>query len=289
MRRSEEEASHLERSRISFSKMHGLGNDFVIIDAVRQSVNLSPEEIRLLADRHFGVGCDQVLLVERAARAPADFRYRIFNSDGSEAEQCGNGARCFTRFVLDQGLTSKKSLALETRGGMVLTRLEDDGEVTVQMAIPDFDPAAVPFVAERAAAVYAVEVNGEVIELQVVSMGNPHAVLLVDDVSTAPVQRLGPLLERHERFPRRVNVGFMQVIDDTRIRLRVYERGVGETLACGSGACAAVAAGRQRGLLAERVLVELPGGRLSVRWPGPGQPVELTGPATEVYEGTIAL
>jgi len=275
--------------KISFSKMHGLGNDFVIIDAVRQPLDLSPEQARLIADRHFGIGCDQVLLVEPPSRTDADFRYRIFNPDGTEAEQCGNGARCFVRFVLDRGLTRKTSLVLETRGGLVGARLEDGNTVTVQMGIPSFEPASVPFIAEHAASTYRVDVDGETVELQVVSMGNPHAVLLVDDVASAPVQRLGRLLERHERFPRRVNVGFMEVIDRARIRLRVYERGTGETLACGSGACAAVAAGRQRGMLAERVLVELPGGRLHIHWPGPGESVELTGPATHVYEGTIAL
>jgi len=274
---------------IAFSKMHGLGNDFVIIDAIRQPVRLSAEQIRLLADRHFGVGCDQVLLVERAEDKGADFRYRIFNADGTEAEQCGNGARCFARFVRDHGLTDKTSLVLETRAGPVRVQVEDGDLFTVDMGAPDFEPAAVPFLAGARAPTYRIDVGGESVELQAVSMGNPHAVIVVDDVVSAPVGRLGPLLERHERFPRRVNVGFMEILDRTHIRLRVFERGSGETLACGSGACAAVAAGRQRGLLDERVLVELPGGKLFVRWPGPGSSVTLTGPATLVFQGKIEL
>jgi diaminopimelate epimerase len=279
----------LETAVVSFSKMHGLGNDFVVIDAVGQALSLTPGQVQLLADRHFGVGCDQVLVVERPSRPEADFGYRIYNADGSEAEQCGNGARCFVRFVRDRGLTAKTSVVLETVAGLVRTEVEDGNLITVEMGVPDFEPSAVPFRAERSAPSYRLEAGGESVELQALSMGNPHAVILVDDVMSAPVGRLGPLIERHERFPRRVNVGFMEVADGAHIRLRVYERGSGETLACGSGACAAVAAGRQRGLLDERVLVELPGGKLFVRWPGPGRPVSLTGPATHVFEGKIEL
>jgi diaminopimelate epimerase len=274
---------------IPFSKMHGLGNDFVLIDAVRHPVSLTPEQIRFLADRHTGIGCDQLLVAEPARDARADFRYRIFNADGSEAEQCGNGARCFARFVRDHGLTDKDRLVLETRGGLLHTQLLDGNLVTVEMGIPRLEAAAVPFITQAPGPVYTLDVDGGQIEINVVSMGNPHAVLLVDDVTRAAVERLGPLIERHERFPQRVNVGFMEIEDRAHIRLRVYERGAGETLACGSGACAAVVAGRQRGLLDDRVSVELPGGHLLIQWEGDGQSVAMTGPATLVFEGTIAL
>lgn len=274
---------------IAFSKMHGLGNDFVVIDAVNQAFLPAPALVKRLADRHTGIGFDQLLLVEPATRAGADFRYRIFNADGSEAEQCGNGARCFVRFVREHGLTDKDELTLETRSGPIRARIEDGNLVSVEMAVPAFDPAAVPFVAETRAPVYPLQVGGATVELRVVSMGNPHAVILVEDATAAPVAALGAAIAAHERFPQGVNVGFMEVLDRLNVRLRVYERGSGETLACGSGACAAVAAGRQAGLLEDRVLVELPGGRLLIQWPGEGHPVRMTGPATHVFEGTLRL
>lgn len=274
---------------LEFAKMHGLGNDFVVIDALTQPVRLTNEQVRLLADRRLGIGCDQVLLVEAPRVPEADFRYRIFNADGGEVEMCGNGARCFARFVRDNGLTTKDRLAVETLAGIVRLELEPDGQVTVDMGVPQFEPARIPFVAPAQATRYALEVGDETVEIGAVSMGNPHAVLRVADVASAPVARLGPPIERHTRFPRRVNVGFMQVIDPARIRLRVFERGAGETPACGTGACAAVAVGRIQGLLAERVTVELPGGTLVVSWGGTGQPVRMTGPATRVFDGRIEL
>ncbi|MBK8164242.1 MAG: diaminopimelate epimerase [Gammaproteobacteria bacterium] len=269
--------------------MHGLGNDFVIIDAVTRPVALTHEQIRFLADRHTGVGCDQLLMVEPATDARADFRYRIFNADGSESGQCGNGARCFARFVRERGLTAKDQLVLETSSGLLRTQLLDGNLVTVDMGAPRLEPSAVPFVTEQTGPIYSLEVGGDRIEICAVSMGNPHAVLLVEDVTSAPVDRLGPLIEHDAHFPQRVNVGFMEVQDRAHIRLRVFERGAGETLACGSGACAAVVAGRLRGLLDERVAVELPGGSLFVQWGGDGASVAMTGPATLVFEGTIAL
>jgi diaminopimelate epimerase len=275
--------------KLQFTKMHGLGNDFVVLDAMNQRVQLDADQIRFLADRHFGVGCDQLLLVEPSPDTAADFRYRIFNADGREVEQCGNGARCFARFVRDQGLTDKDRITVETRAGLIELRLETDGQVTVDMGRPRFDPADIPFQAERAAAEYRLEASGEVVELGAVSLGNPHAVIEVADVTRAPVDTLGPAIERHKRFPNRVNVGFMEVVDPAHIRLRVYERGVGETLACGSGACAAVAVGRARNRLGDRVHVELPGGHLVVSWRGEGYPVMMTGPATRVFEGRIEL
>jgi diaminopimelate epimerase len=275
--------------QIPFTKMHGLGNDFVVIDAIRHRLAFDEEKIRRLADRHFGVGCDQVLLVESPTRPGVDFRYRIFNSDGGEVEQCGNGARCFARFVRDRGLTDKEEIVVETAAGVIVPRLEADGQVTVNMGVPNFEPAQVPFEAPRRAPLYALEIGGETVELGVLSLGNPHAVQVVKDVERAPVRTQGPLIERHGRFPRRVNAGYLQVIDRGRVRLRVWERGAGETLACGSGACAAVASGRVRGLLDATVKVELPGGALHIRWEGEGEPVWMTGPAITVYEGTIDL
>jgi diaminopimelate epimerase len=274
---------------VSFTKMHGLGNDFVVFDGVSQTIGLTPERVRHIADRRLGVGCDQVLLVERPHSREADFRYRIFNADGGEVEQCGNGARCFARFVRDHRLTTKDEIAVETLAGVIYPRIEADGQVTVNMGVPRFEPREVPFDAPARRAVYDLNVNGTDIEVSVLSMGNPHAVQRVDDVDRAPVATQGPLIERHPRFPKRVNAGFMQVVDRARIRLRVYERGAGETLACGTGACAAVVAGRARGWLDERVRVELPGGALSVAWRGEGEPVWKTGPATTVFEGSIDL
>jgi diaminopimelate epimerase len=273
----------------TFTKMHGLGNDFVVFDATRQPIALTPEKIRRLADRRFGVGCDQVLVIEPATRADADFRYRIYNADGGEVEQCGNGARCMLRFVRDKGLTQKTEIAVETLGGVIRPRLEPDGQVTVNMGVPQFDPRAVPFDAPTRQDVYGLSVDGQNIELSVLSMGNPHAVIVVADVERAPVATQGPLIEGHARFPRRVNVGYLQVVDRAHIRLRVYERGAGETLACGSGACAAVVAGRQRGLLDDKVTVALRGGELRIAWTGEGEPVWMTGPATAVFEGDVDL
>src|SRR3989344_3757224 len=272
---------------IPFTKMHGAGNDFVVFDGVTRPVPLTPEKIRRLADRHFGIGCDQVLLVERPTASGADFRYRIFNADGGEVEQCGNGARCFVRFVRDKRLTAKDEIAVETLAGMIYPRLEPGGGVN--MGVPRFEPVEVPFEAGARENVYDLEVDGRTVSVSVLSMGNPHAVQLVPDVDAAPVNTQGPQIERHARFPRRVNAGYMQIVDRRHIRLRVYERGAGETLACGSGACAAAVAGRQRGLLDDKVEVKLPGGTLRVSWAGEGQPVWMTGPAITVFEGTIDL
>ena len=272
-----------------FSKMQALGNDFVVIDAINQVVSLSAEQIRFIADRHFGVGCDQLLLVEAADRPGVDFRYRIFNSDGGEVEQCGNGARCFVRFVHDKGLTQKNPITVSTNTGIIELTEQEDGQVTVNMGIPRFEPKDIPFIAEQKSDRYEVALPSQTVEIGAVSMGNPHAVLLVDDVRQAPVNQLGPLLESHNRFPRRVNVGFMQIIDTLNINLRVFERGVGETRACGTGACAAVAVGRKWGLLQERVNVNLPGGQLMIQWAGEGEPVWMTGPAESVFEGRISI
>ncbi len=274
---------------VKFTKMHGLGNDFVVIDAISQPVALSTEQVKFIADRHFGVGCDQVLLIERPSSPGVDFSYRIYNADGGEVEQCGNGARCFARFVRDRGLTAKNELVVETMCGLIRPRIEADGQVSVEMGVPRTHPKDIPFVAEAESLSYAVTVNGRNVDLSVVSMGNPHAVLRVEDASRASVAELGPLLESHASFPARVNVGFMEVVDRSHIRLRVYERGVGETLACGTGACAAVVAGRRQGWLDEMVAVDLPGGRLLVSWQGPSEPVWMTGPAARVFEGSIEL
>ena len=274
---------------LKFTKMHGAGNDFVVLDGVRQKIELSPEQLRLLADRHFGVGCDQILLVEKARRADADFRYRIFNADGGEVEQCGNGARCFVRFVYGQKLTHKREIVVEAKGGLISPRLEDDGRVTVDMGTPIFDAALIPFNGDSGAVSVPLEVAGETLEASVLSMGNPHAVQVVEDVERAPVEKLGPLIEHHPRFPKRVNAGFMQIMDRRHIRLRVYERGAGETLSCGTGACAAVVAGIRRGLLDSPVSVATRGGLLTIAWGGKGAPVLLTGPAITVFEGEINL
>src|SRR3989344_3366311 len=274
---------------VPFTKMHGAGNDFVVFDGVTRPVPLTPEKIRRLADRQFGIGCDQVLLVERPTVSGADFRYRIFNADGGEVEQCGNGARCFVHFVRDRRLTAKDEIAVETLSGMIYPRLEPDGNVTVNMGVPRFEPAEVPFGASTRENVYDLEGNGRKLSVTVLSMCTPHAVQVVAEGDSAPVNTQGPLIERHPRFPQRVNAGYMQIVDRGHIRLRVYERGAGETLACGSGACAAVVAGRQRGLLDDKVDVNLLGGTLRVSWAGEGQPVWMTGPAVTVFEGTIDL
>jgi diaminopimelate epimerase len=275
--------------RLSFTKMEGLGNDFVVIDATSRPFDLTPDQLRLLADRHFGVGCDQILQVEAPRRPDTDFYYRIFNADGGEVGQCGNGARCFVRFVLDKGLTRKREIRVETREGVIAPRLEDDGQVTVDMGTPIFDPARVPFLALEAALTYELDVPWRKAEVSVLSMGNPHAVQVVPDVDAAPVAIEGPVIECHPSFPERVNAGFMQVVDRNDIRLRVFERGAGETLACGTGACAAVVAGISRGLLDSPVRVIARGGELVIAWAGDGTPVMMTGPARTVFEGSIEL
>jgi len=275
--------------RLEFTKMHGLGNDFMVIDLVTQRVRLEPEQIRQLADRHFGIGFDQLLLVEPPDNPEVDFRYRIFNADGSEVSQCGNGARCFARFVRERRLSRKDLLRVQTASGVIELRIDEGDRVTVDMGPPRFAPAAIPFVAEADALTHAVDVAGQLVTLSTVNMGNPHAVLRVDDVDTAPVATLGPALENHARFPDRVNVGFMQVVDTHRIRLRVFERGSGETLACGTGACAAVVAGIRLGMLASPVTVALPGGELDVHWAGAGQSVIMIGPTAKVFDGFVRL
>jgi diaminopimelate epimerase len=271
--------------RLKFTKMQGLGNDFVVLDGIAQRIDLSAPQLRRLADRHFGVGCDQVLVVEKPESAGVDFRYRIFNADGGEVEQCGNGARCFVHFVRDRGLTAKRVIRVETRGGIIEPRLEDDGQVTVDMGVPRFEAAAIPFVGGNGAVVEPLEVDGAPVSVSVVSMGNPHAVQVVDNVDDAPVSTQGPRIERHARFPRGVNAGYMQIVDRANIRLRVWERGAGETLACGTGACAAVVSGVRQGLLDSPVRVETRGGALTIAWRGDPSPVFMTGPAAPVFEG----
>jgi len=294
--------------KLKFTKMHGLGNDFVVFDGIHQDIKLTPAQWRYLSDRHFGVGADQMLVVEKAQSPDADFRYRIINADGGEVEQCGNGARCFVRFVHDKGLSPKQRIRVETLGGLIELTLEADGEVTVDMGVPVFEPAALPFnpaLAEPVQAAGALQAAGVAcaphrywlpvgdtrVDINIVSMGNPHAVQVVQDTEQAPVATQGPLIEAHRAFPRRVNAGFMQVVSPTHIRLRVYERGVGETLACGTGACAAVVAGVERGLLARDAAVRVTtrGGDLRIRWAGAGSPVLMTGPAATVFEGEIEL
>jgi diaminopimelate epimerase len=275
--------------RLKFTKMQGVGNDFVVIDALRQRIDMQPALARRLADRHFGIGCDQVLVIEAPRAAGTDFYYRIFNSSGEEVEHCGNGARCFLRYVRDKGLTDKREIRVETMAGIIVPRLEADGRVTVDMGVPEFEPARIPFLAERRAATYWLDVGAQPVEIVALSIGNPHAVQRVDDVESAPIGTQGPLIERHPRFPRRVNAGYMQVVDRQHIRLRVYERGAGETLACGTGACAAVVAGVQLELLAPSVQVTTQGGELTIAWGGEGQPVVMTGPADTVFEGEIEI
>jgi len=275
--------------KLRFTKMHGLGNDFVVFDGVTQAVALSPEQCRRIADRHFGVGCDQILLVEQPTRDDVDFRYRIFNADGGEVEQCGNGARCFVRFVYEKGLTAKTAIRVETASGVIEPRLLANGQVTVDMGAPRFAPADIPFAAEAEALAYPLAVGQHVIEIAALSMGNPHAVLRVNDLDSAPVDILGAAIEAHARFPQRVNAGFMQVLTPHDIRLRVYERGAGETLACGTGACAAAVAGIRQGWLQSPVSIHTRGGDLVIEWTGKGQPVYMTGAAETVFEGEIEL
>jgi diaminopimelate epimerase len=275
--------------RLAFSKMQGLGNDFVVLDATEHPIALDSALARRLADRRFGIGCDQILLVEPPRLPDTEFHYRIFNADGSEVEQCGNGARCFARFVRDRGLTDHDEIPVGTAAGPIRLYLEDAGQVRVDMGAPEFEPERIPFLVDRQALTYDLDVAGESLVIGAVSMGNPHAVILVEDLDTAPVARLGPLVESHPRFPQRVNVGFMQILARDHLRLRVYERGAGETLACGTGACAAMAHARQRDLVDSRVRVSLPGGDLLIAWNAPGESVWMTGPAVQVFEGEITL
>ena len=275
--------------KLQFTKMQGAGNDFVVLDGVSRRLELTSGQLRRLADRHFGVGCDQILLVGPPRTAGTDFRYRIFNADGGEVEQCGNGARCFVRFVRERGLTAKNEIRVETAAGIIMPRLEGDGEVTVNMGTPVFEARRIPFVSDSDALVQPLQVDGATVEISAVSMGNPHAVQLVADVDAAPVAAQGPLIERHARFPERVNAGYMQVQDRGRIRLRVYERGAGETMSCGTGACAAVVAGIRRGLLDDTVHVATRGGALTITWTGDANPVLMTGPAITVFEGEINI
>jgi diaminopimelate epimerase len=274
---------------LRFSKMHGLGNDFVVLDLITQRFNLQERHIRKLADRRFGIGCDQVLVVEAPTQPEVDFRYRIFNCDGTEVEQCGNGARCFAKFVHDKKLSGKNKIRVETNAGIIELSITEDRQVLVNMGKPILNPADIPFDAEARAASYELDVVGQHYDVGAVSMGNPHAVMVVDDVQTADVATLGPAIESHPRFPQRVNAGFMQILSRKEIKLRVYERGAGETLACGTGACAAVVSGQLRGLLDQRVTVTLPGGSLSIEWRGEGHPVMMTGPASNVFEGQILI
>lgn len=271
-----------------FSKMHGLGNDFMVVDCITQNIFFSPELIRRLSDRHTGVGFDQLLVVEAPYDPETDFHYRIFNADGSEVEQCGNGARCFARFVRMKGLTNKYSISVSTKKGKMVLNVEENDFITVNMGVPEFEPGKIPFKAKQAEKTYILRADDATLFCGAVSMGNPHVVTVVDDVDTADVDRLGPLLESHERFPERVNAGFMQVVNRQDVRLRVYERGAGETQACGSGACGAVAVGIIQGLLDDSVKVHLPGGDLHIRWKGPGKPLYMTGPATHVYDGQLS-
>jgi diaminopimelate epimerase len=282
--------------KLKFTKMHGAGNDFVVIDAINQHIDFTPAQWQFLADRRFGVGADQMLVVEKPQATGVDFRYRIYNADGGEVEQCGNGARAFVKFVTDKGLTAKRSIKVETMSGIIEPKLEADGRITVDMGAPILEPERVPFDAtglagttEGADTLWPLQIRDRTIWISAVSMGNPHAVQIVDDVETAPLDSDGALIEHHARFPKRVNAGFMQIIDRHTIKLRVFERGAGETLACGTGACAAVVAGIRRGALDSPVKVATRGGELSIAWAGAGSPVMLTGPAVNVFEGEIEI
>lgn len=275
--------------QLRFTKMHGLGNDFVVIDLLSQNAKLTAEQIRYIADRHIGIGCDQVLLVEPPTTTDTDFHYRIYNCDGNEVEQCGNGARCFGKFVTDKKLSGKRQLKVSTKAGQINIDVVDSNTVRVEMGTPNFDPASLPFVIDTAAKTYSVSHEQGTSEISAVSMGNPHAVMVVDNIDTAAVNSLGKVLECHSQFPNNVNVGFMQILSRNAIKLRVYERGVGETQACGSGACAAVAAGINNGLLDAEVNVELVGGQLTIQWSGGNSPLIMTGSATKVFDGKITL
>ncbi len=275
--------------KIRFSKMHGLGNDFMVIDAVTQKVFLNSKIISKLSDRHFGIGFDQLLIVEPPFDPDMDFHYRIFNADGGEVQQCGNGARCFARFVRLKGLTNKRSIAVSTMSGKIVLNVDDNEYITVNMGEPEFTPAKIPFRAQKSEKTYILQAADQNIFCGTVSMGNPHCVLEVPDVKKAPVEKLGPILEAHERFPERVNVGFMQIVSRNEINLRVFERGAGETLACGTGACAACVIGINQGKLDNRVLVHLPGGDLNIKWEGIGFPVMMKGPAEHVFDGEVEI
>lgn len=275
--------------KIEFTKMHGLGNDFMVINQVTQNVELTPDMIRAWADRHTGIGFDQLLLVSPPSSPDVDFNYRIFNADGSEVEQCGNGARCFARFVYDKKLTSKNVIPVETASGRIQLRLEQNGLVTVNMGEPVFEPAQIPLQADHRQSLYKFDVDGDTVELASVSMGNPHGVLQVYSVDAAPVDKLGPKLEAHPLFPNKANIGFCEVVDRDHMKLRVFERGVGETQACGTGACAAAVVNIAAGRVNNNVSVTLPGGTLEIEWQGEGHPVLMTGPATTVYEGIITV
>lgn len=275
--------------KLKFTKMHGIGNDFVVIDSFSQPVLLTSEQIRHIANRHFGIGCDQLLMVERSTLENIDFRYRIFNADGGEVEQCGNGARCFVRFVLEKKLTDKTEIRVQTAGGVIILKVQSNGQVTVNMGAPRFTPNEIPLLAETEQLQYSLSVGSELVNISAVSMGNPHAVQVVESVDTAPVAIQGPLIESHASFPKRVNAGFMQIVDEHHIRLRVFERGSGETLACGSGACAAVVSGIRLGRLQSPVDVEMLGGKLQIEWAGENQPVWMTGPAQIVFDGEIDI
>ena len=275
--------------KLKFTKMQGLGNDFVVLDGVRSTLDVTPALARRLADRHFGIGCDQILIVEPSEARDVDFRYRIFNADGGEVSQCGNGARCFARFVRDKKLTDKDEIRVETRSGVIAPKLEASGEVTVDMGPPVFEPARIPFASDSDALVQALDVNGNARDITALSMGNPHAVQVVADVESAPVLTEGPLIENHPRFPERVNAGYAEVVDRHRLKLRVWERGAGETLACGTGACAAAVACIRRGLVDSPVRVSTHGGDLTIRWDGEDNPVLMTGPAVAVFDGEIDL
>ncbi|GAB2681013.1 diaminopimelate epimerase [Aliiglaciecola aliphaticivorans] len=275
--------------QIQFSKMHGLGNDFVVIDNVTQNVFFSKDKIQQLADRNFGIGFDQLLLVEPPYDPEQDFHYRIFNADGSEVSQCGNGARCFAKFVKIKGLTNRNKVVVSTKSGKIVLYLEKDGQVTVNMGRPIFEPAKIPLKANKEERIYLIRAQDKTFMVGSVSMGNPHCVLEVDDVQTADVETIGPLLEAHDRFPENVNVGFMQIINENHIKLRVHERGAGETLACGTGACAAVAIGQIQGKLSKDVRVDLPGGTLKIRWQGKDNVLKMTGPAEHIFDGTLII
>jgi diaminopimelate epimerase len=274
---------------INFTKMHGLGNDFIVIDAINQAIKLTSEQIRLMADRHFGVGFDQLLLVEKPVSSNADFKYRIFNADGSEVSQCGNGARCFAQFVRQKNLFSGDEIRVDTDSGQLILKVNDDGKILVNMGVPKHAPNEIPLLEARENKLYSVDIDGIAIKFSAVSMGNPHAVLVVESIDLANVAELGKILENHPIFPERANIGFMQILDRKHIKLRVYERGAGETLACGSGACAAVVTGIEQKLLDNDVVVNLTGGQLTIEWAGRGEPVFMTGPAETVFEGKINL
>lgn len=276
--------------KLPFTKMHGLGNDFVVLDFTQNPIDLSAEQAAWIADRNFGVGCDQILIVENSTKPDIDYRYRIINADGSEVGQCGNGSRCFVRFVHERGLSSKNPIKVETSSGQLTLRAHDDSNlVTVDMGAPRFEPKDIPLAQNSRQTLYQLTHEDQTIEFSALSMGNPHAVLMVEDVQNAPVKDLGASLERHEIFPEKANIGFMEIVSRSKIKLRVFERGTGETIACGTGTCAAVVAGIQRGLLDNKVIAQLRGGNLTIEWMGEGQPVMMTGPAETSFEGTLTL